>query len=152
MTGEELSRPVQNTLFIFHKNVGVVILLLVLLRLIVRAVTTPEPLPSTLPDWQRRAAMVSHAALYVLLVAMAVSGYIRVVAGGFPIESLDALGVPPLVPRSDPLAETAQSIHSATRFVLIAFILLHISAALQHLLWKRDGIFGRMWPPNAPRA
>lgn len=151
MVSEGISRPLQNTLFIFHKNVGVLILLLVFARLGLRAVASPGPLPASVPDWQRLAAAVSHGALYVLLIVMAVSGYVRVVAGGFPLESLDAIGFPRLAPRSDPLAETAQAIHGATRFVLVAFILLHISAAVYHGAVRRDGVFGRMWPPT-PRA
>jgi len=151
MTTEGLSRPFQNSLYIFHKNVGVLILLLVAARLLIRLVAKPEPLPESLPQWQRTASAVSHAALYLLLIVMAVSGYVRVVAGGFPIESLNAIGFPFLVPRSDPLADTAQWIHSTARFILVAFILLHISAALQHGLIKRDGVFSRMWPPVAPR-
>ncbi|MEM1065845.1 MAG: cytochrome b [Pseudomonadota bacterium] len=145
MITEGLPRNVQNTLFIFHKNVGVVILLLVLARLIARAMTTTPPLPDAMPAWQKRAAAFSHAALYILLLVMAISGYVRVRAGGFPIEALDALGVPPLVPRSEPLAETAKWVHSNARFVLAAFIFLHIGAALQHGLIKKDGVFSRIW-------
>jgi len=151
MTTEGLSRPLQNTLFIFHKNVGVVILLLVAARLLVRVRARPGPLPESVPSWQRTASALSHTALYLLLIVMAVSGYVRVVAGGFPIEALNAIGFPPLVPRSDTLADTAQWIHSTARFILVAFILLHIGAALQHGLIKRDGVFSRMWPPVAPK-
>lgn len=146
MNRDDISRDLQNTLFIFHKNVGVVILVLVALRLLVRATTTTPPLPASLPAWQRQAAAISHGALYLLLIVMAVSGYVRVVAGGFPIEGLDALGIPPLVPRSDTLAENAQWVHFNVRFVLVAFIILHIAAAIQHAVIKRDGVFARMWP------
>ena len=149
MVTEGISRPLQNSLFIFHKNVGVIILLLVIARLAMRLVTSPGPLPDSVPPWQRRAAAVSHGALYLLLIVMAVSGYVRVVAGGFPLEMLDAIGAPRLAPRSDALAETAKGIHAATRLLLAAFIILHVSAAAFHGLVKRDGVFGRMWPPNA---
>ena len=88
-------------------------------------------------------------ALLILGVALLVGKYIRVKAGGFPIESLDALGVPSFVPRSDDLAETAQWVHATARFVLIAFILLHIGAALKHGLIDRDGVVRRMWRPGA---
>ena len=94
MVTEGISRPLQNSLFIFHKNVGVIILLLVIARLAMRLVTSPGPLPDSVPPWQRRAAAVSHGALYLLLIVMAVSGYVRVVAGGFPLEMLDAIGAP----------------------------------------------------------
>lgn len=151
MTTEGLSRPLQNALFIFHKNVGVVILLLVLLRLLIRSFSNAGPLPDSIPTWQKRAAAISHATLYFLLLVMAISGYIRVRAAGFPIEALDAMGIPPLVPRSETLADTAQAIHSYARFILVAFIALHIAAALQHGLIKRDGVFSRIWPLRAPK-
>jgi cytochrome b561 len=144
---EGLPRSVQDTLFIFHKNVGVVILLLVLWRLGFRMLHPAPPLPASLPVWQRRAARASHAALYTLLLLMPLSGYVRVRAGGFPIEALDALGVPALVPRSDALAEAAQAIHAYGRIALVAVIVLHVAAAIQHAAWRRDGVFSRMWPP-----
>jgi cytochrome b561 len=147
MVQEGLARPVQDTLFIFHKNVGVVILLLVLTRLAVRSVYPPPPLPPTLPDWQRRAADLSHTLLYALLIVMPVSGYIRVRAGGFPIEGLDAMGAPHLIPRNKWLEETAMGIHAMARLILIAVIFVHVGAALQHALIRRDGVFQRMWPP-----
>ena len=149
MTTEGLPREVQNALYIFHKNVGVVILLLVAARLIVRAKTPTPAMPASMPNWQKTAASVSHAALYLLLIVMAVSGYVRVRAGGFPIEMLDALGIPTLVPRSDELAANARWVHSTARFALAAFIVLHIGAALHHGLMKRDGVFSRMWRPRA---
>jgi cytochrome b561 len=147
MVQEGLSRPVQDTLYIFHKNVGVLILLIVLARLATRAASPPPPLPASVPSWQRRVAAVSHALLYALLLVMAVSGYVRVRAGGFPVEALDALGVPPMVPRSESLEDAAQTVHAVTRFFLVSLILVHVGAATQHALLRRDGVFQRMWPP-----
>lgn len=142
-----LDRATQDTLYILHKNGGVLILLLVVLRLIWRARHPAPPMPASMPAWQVQIAHLAHWGLYGLLIVMAVSGYVRVKAGGFPIEALDALGMPSLVPRSDALAETAKAIHFWARFALIALILAHFGAALQHLLIKRDGVFGRIWPP-----
>lgn len=144
MAGEEVSRPVQDALFIFHKNIGVVILLLMIARLAYRLVYPPPPLPDSVPRWQVAVAHATHWLLYLLVCVMAVSGYIRVVAGGFPLEVFDALGVPRLAPRSDALAETAKSVHFYVRFALIALIVLHVGAALFHGLVKRDGVFSSM--------
>ncbi len=146
MVEEGLPRAFQDGLFLFHKNVGVILLLLVVLRLIYRAAHAPPPLPPSVPDWQRSVAGLTHALLYLLLIVMAVSGYVRVAAGGFPVEMLDALGVPPLAPRSDALAETAQTIHAYVRFALIGLIVLHVGAALGHVFVRADGVFARMWP------
>jgi cytochrome b561 len=146
MLTDGLPRPTQDLLFILHKNGGVIILLLVLLRLVWRLRHPAPPMPASMPRWQVAAAGAAHWALYGMLLVMAISGYVRVAAGGFPIEMLDALGVPRLVPRSDALAETAKWIHATARFVLVGLILLHAGAALKHLA-QRDGVFGRIWPP-----
>ncbi len=142
-----IGRGLQDPLFLFHKNIGVVILVIVTLRLAYRLVNPPPPLPNHVPKLQRIIAEFTHWALYGLLLAMAVSGYIRVTAGGFPLEVFDSLGFPHLAPRSDELAQTAKSIHSALRLPLIALVALHIGAALYHGLVRRDGIFQRMAPP-----
>lgn len=142
-----LDRGLQDTLFIFHKNSGVVLLLLTIARLVYRARHPAPQLPASIPEWQQRVAGASHVLLYVLLIAMPVAGYIRVKAGGFPLESLDALGVPSLVPRSDALAETAKTAHYLGAIMLTGLVALHVGAALQHALIKRDGVFSRMWPP-----
>ncbi|SDX15213.1 cytochrome b [Roseicitreum antarcticum] len=150
MQTEGLPRAQQNLLFVMHKNGGVILLALVLLRLVWRATHRAPSLPASLPRWQVRAAGLTQAALYILLLVMALSGYVRVAAGGFPIEMLDAIGMPSLVPRSDSLAGVAKTIHSYARFGLIALVALHVAAGLKHLV-QRDGVFSRIWPPVGGR-
>jgi cytochrome b561 len=140
------ARPTQDAMFVFHKNAGVLILLLMILRLAYRAMNPPPPLPATVPPAQQKIAEIAHWALYVMVLVMAVSGYVRVAAGGFPLEVLDALGVPRLVPRSDTLAEAGKTVHAYARFVLAGLIVAHVGAAAYHGLVKRDGVFSRMWP------
>ncbi|PWK62941.1 cytochrome b [Roseicyclus mahoneyensis] len=142
-----LDRGLQNTLFIFHKNIGVALLALVVLRAAWRLGHPAPPLPATVPGWQARIAGLSHMALYALMVTLPVAGYVRVKAGGFPIETLDALGIPSLVPRSDALAEVAKTIHYGAGLAIVAVLAAHIGAALFHGIVKRDGVFSRIWPP-----
>jgi len=146
MQQEDMQRSTQDLLFIMHKNGGVIVFALVVLRLMWRAASPAPPLPADMPSWQVKAASGVQWGLYAMLLVMAVSGYVRVRAGGFPVEMLDAINAPALVPRSDALAETAQAIHSNARFVLVALILVHVGAALRHAV-ARDGVFGRIWPP-----
>lgn len=152
MTQQGLDRSLQNSLFIFHKNVGVLLLILIVIRIGYRLGHKPAPLPADLPDWQHRIAGLSHAALYGLLLLVPLAGYIRVKAGGFPIESLDALGVPSLVTRSDALAEVAKSIHYFGGLAIAGLIAMHVGAALYHGIVRKDGVFSRMWPPFGGRA
>jgi cytochrome b561 len=144
---QDLPKTIQDPLFILHKGLGPFVLLVVALRLVWRAFNPPPPLPATLPAPQRLASEVVHWGLYALLLAMGVSGYVRVTTGGFPIESLNALGIPPLLAKNEPVAAIAEAIHAACAFGLIALIAVHVGAAAFHGLVKRDGVFSRMWPP-----
>lgn len=146
MVQEGLSRPLQNTLFISHKNIGVLLLVLIVIRILYRWRNAPPPKPAHLPGWQVKVAGLTHGLLYALLVIMPLAGYVRVRAGGFPIEALDAMGIPALVPRSDALAASAKAVHFYGALALALLVALHVGAALQHVIIKRDGVFERMWP------
>lgn len=146
MVQEGLGRSLQSSLFIFHKNTGVIVGLLVTARLLYRWRNPPPKLPQGLPLWQRRVAFWTHAFLYTLIVIMPISGYVRVRSGGFPIELLDAMGIGTLLPKSDAVANAAKSLHYAGAWALVILVAMHIGAALQHALIKRDGVFERMWP------
>jgi cytochrome b561 len=149
MVQDGLARPLQDALFVFHKNIGLVILILVAARLLYRAVVPPPPLPASVATWQRQVSAVVHGLLYLFLIVMVVSGYIRVVADRYPLEYWDAIGLPPLVPRDPALAKTAQAVHGTARFGLALLVAMHIGAALFHVIVKRDGVFGRMWSGRA---
>ena len=144
---QEIPRSVQDPLFILHKGLGPVLLVVVLLRLGWRFTHRPPPLPADIPLAQRRAAATVHAGLYVMLIVMAVSGYVRVTTGGFPTEFLSALGIPPLLPKAEGVSEIAESVHATVKYILIALIAMHVAAAAYHGLVRRDGVFSRMWPP-----
>lgn len=135
--------PLQDALFILHKGIGAMLIVLLPLRILWRLTHPPPALPG-LPARQVWAARSVHLALYVMLVVMAASGYVLTVAGGYPIELLDRLGVPPLLPRSKPVAGAATAIHLAGKYLIGALIVLHVAAALHHALVRRDGVARRM--------
>ncbi len=148
MVQDGISRSLQNGLFLFHKNVGVLLLVMAAVRLFYRWRSPPPPIPAHLPAWQARFASATHNILYTLIFVMPISGYIRVKAGGFPIETLDALGLPSLVPRSADLADLAKAVHFYGGRIMIGIVALHIGAAFYHAAIKRDGVFARMWPAS----
>ncbi|WP_240722613.1 cytochrome b [Poseidonocella sp. HB161398] len=146
MVQEGLPRPLQDSLFLWHKNIGPVILILVILRIAARQVYPPPPEPASLPRILVVASATVHWLLYLCLVVMAVSGIVRVQAGGYPIELWDGL-IGGMIGKDEALAKTAMAVHAQVRIVLIVLILGHAGAATVHGLVLRDGIFRRMWPP-----
>jgi cytochrome b561 len=147
MTQEGLERATQDRLFILHKNVGSILLVLIVARFAWRLAMPPPPLPDSVPEVQRVVSKVVHWGLYATVFVMAASGYARVRMGGFPIEWLDAVGIPAFLPENEAAAERAKSIHATAKYVLVGLVALHVGAALYHAVVLRDGVFSRMWPP-----
>lgn len=152
MVRDGLGRSLQNTLFISHKNIGVLLLILIFVRLIYRWRNPPVLVPVALPKVQELAAHLTHLGLYAMLLIMPIAGYVRVRAGGFPIETLDLLGLPSLVPRSEALAEASKAVHYYGSYVICVLVLMHVGAAVFHGVVRQDGIFSRMWPPVEPKS
>ncbi|MCA0850117.1 cytochrome b [Salipiger thiooxidans] len=146
MVQEGLPRALQDTLFLYHKNIGPIILLLVVLRLVVRLIAAPPPLPASVSALQALAAKVVHWLLYIVLVALVISGIVRVQAGGFPMEVWDPL-LGGMIAKDEALAKSASGFHELAKSVLIVLIAMHVGAVALHGLVKRDGVFSRMWPP-----
>ncbi|MDM7459045.1 MAG: cytochrome b [Paracoccus sp. (in: a-proteobacteria)] len=146
MTRDDLPRETRDILFLFHKNAGTLLLAAIAIRVLHRIRTRPPALPLSMPALQRRAAQISHFGLYLLMVVLPVSGFIRVRAGGFPIEILGLSGAGSIVPRSDALASLASQIHDVAGTALIGLLALHLSAAAYHGLILRDGVLRRILP------
>ncbi len=64
MTTEGIARPLQDALFIGHKNLGTAVLVLMLVRIAYRLTHRPPPLPAGLPPLQRGVAAATHGLLY----------------------------------------------------------------------------------------
>lgn len=142
-----------DALYVTHKSLGVVILAVLLLRVLWRVVTPGPPrLPPSVPPVQRRLAERTHLALYLLVGLMGVTGYLRVVSGDFPVEILDALGIPPLISGAPELSRWLSVVHKVGAYLLVAGLAAHVAAAVHHALVLRDGVFQRMWPPWGGRA
>jgi cytochrome b561 len=149
---QDIAKETQDTLFVLHKGLGPIVLVVVALRLAWRLFHPPPPLPASVPPLQARIAGIVHWGLYALLLTMAISGYVRVTTGGFPLELLNALGIPPLFPKNEWIAGVAKAVHATAIFGLMALIAMHVGAAAYHGIVKKDGVVGRMWPPLRPRG
>ncbi len=136
-----------NALFILHKAAGPVLLVVIAARVVWRLTHPAPPMPSYVPAVEQRIAGLTHIAIYVLLVVMPVSGYIRTVGDGFPLELLELLGIPPLLPRMPEIARLMRVVHAFTAYTLTALIALHIGAVMYHFVILRDGVMWRIWPP-----
>lgn len=140
----------QNVLFTTHKNVGLVILALAVVRLGWRWAHAVPELPADLPDWQTRLARTTHVLLYILLFLMPISGFLYTALGGFPVPLFGLYDLANLVPENEPLAEVFQGMHFVLQFALYLVVVLHVAGALQHHLVRKDGVLKRMLSSKTP--
>lgn len=144
MTGLKLS-PTKLSLYSYHKWIGVTILAVVLVRLwLVRAQPVAEhPAHAA---WQALAARVTHRALYVVLLAVPVSGWLMSSAKGFQTVLFGVLPLPDLLAKNPPLGDTLAIVHQGFNLLLAALVAAHIGAALWHHFVLRDRLLLRMMP------
>jgi cytochrome b561 len=136
--------PTQNRLFGLHESLGATVLALTALRLLSRAWRRPLPLPPATPGRIRAAAPSSHAALYALMLAQPIVGWLGASAFGAVVNVFGLFDLPVLLHADKALAAALFQIHRFGAFTLAGLVTLHVGAALFHLLVRRDGVFRRM--------
>lgn len=127
-----------------HKSTGLLIGLLVLLRLGWRLAHTPPPLPPAVPACQQRLAAAGHRGLYLLMLLVPLSGYLASNFSKYGIKFFNVLALPPWGVDDKLLYVLFNQTHKVAAMLLLALIVLHVAAALQHGL-RRDGVVSRMW-------
>jgi cytochrome b561 len=134
-----------------HKSIGMTVLMLALVRIGWRLTNPVPPSPATMPRWQVRAAHTSHFALYALLLAQPITGWIMSSARNFPVSYFGLFQWPDLVGPSDELHERFEDIHHLLGEALLVIALVHAAAALYHHFWIKDDVLRRMLPFARPR-
>lgn len=138
--------PTKLRYFSWHKWIGVTVLALALLRLIWRATHRPPALPEGMHDWERRAAHLGHIALYVLMLAIPVSGYLYTCAAGVPVVYLGVLPLPVVIAPDHASAAVLKTIHIYLNYALLAAVGGHLLAVIKHHLIDRVPVLLRMLP------
>lgn len=138
--------PERTFWFNLHKSIGVTVALVVILRLLWRWRNPPPPLPASVPPWQVNASKISHALLYLCLILMPLSGFAASQFTKYGVTYFGLFKIPPLGFENRVIYELLQGVHGVTASLLVLLILVHVAAALKHLLINRDGVFQRMLP------
>jgi cytochrome b561 len=131
-------------LYNWHKLIGMTVLVLVVLRLVYRLTQgAPRPDPSVPAPLTGMSHLV-HWGLYALLIAVPIIGYTASSYGRF----LDVFGIsfPTFTEKNEELAKQIFEWHETGAILLIAFVTLHIIAAIYHRFVRKDRVVERMLP------
>lgn len=127
-----------------HKSIGLTVLVLSLVRLGWRFAGHRPP-PTAMPAWVRAAAKATHAAFYLLMIALPLSGWIFTSAGKYPLDWFGLFPVPKFaVTKGDAIYTVMHGGHEAMGVIAALLIALHVGAALRHHFVLRDQVLRRM--------
>lgn len=134
----------QNTALQLHQSFGVVVLLLVAVRLLNRLRFKAPALPAEITGMQHFAAKAVQILLYMLMIALPISGWLMRNAAGLPVSFFGAFNLPILVSQGLESYGLYREAHGIIAWSLFGVIVLHISAALQHGLIRQDSVLPSM--------
>jgi len=143
--GADMERsPAKIDVMVAHKSLGLTLLLLVLLRLAWRLTHPAPPPPFGSKTWEIRLAQLTHAAIYLVIIALPLSGWLSADTAVAPWKFWWIIPLPSFFAPDKGLHEFGEELHEVLVSVLIALLVLHVAAALYHHFGKRDDVLLRM--------
>ena len=139
-------------LLMLHKSLGMTALVLAVLRVPYRLYAGAPPYGQTLAPLTRAAERLAHFALYVLMIAMPVAGYVDSAAGGHDVPWFGLFAWPLVAPQDKGISHIAAQAHYWLAWTIGVVLALHLAAVAWHLWVERDDVFARMWPARATLA
>ena len=141
--------PWKLQIYAWHKWAGVTAFLLVVTRMAWRSTHRPPALPVSMSKSAELAAHAGHVLLYVLMVAIPLSGWLMSSAKGFQTVYFAVLPIPDLLAKNKALGDLLREVHELLNFTLIAVVIGHAGAAIKHHLIDKDDVLTRMLPGHS---
>ena len=135
-------RPVlAETLVQIHISLGGLIFGVTFVRLAARIFSPAPPLPSKAV--LRWGAIFAHASLYLCLLILPVTGYLRLAALGFEVELFRVISLP-VIELNVALSKVAAQVHRIFSFAFVTLITVHVAAAVLHHRLDGHAVLPRM--------
>ncbi|HEY0842139.1 cytochrome b [Methylotenera sp.] len=132
----------RNFYFNLHKSIGVTLLALIALRVLWRITHRPPALLASYKAWEKKLATGTHHLLYLLMVAMPVSGLIMAMSGKYGVKWFGIDIIAGL--DNSTLRDIFKEAHEIIGVIFLIAIILHILGALKHKWIDKDGTMKRM--------
>ncbi|WP_047540286.1 cytochrome b [Methylotenera versatilis] len=128
--------------FNLHKSIGITLFGLIIIRILWRITHKPPALLATYKAWERKLATGTHHLLYLLMIAMPLSGLITAVSSKYGVKWF---GLPFIKGLDDAgLRDIFKEAHEIIAIIILVALFLHIAGALKHKLIDKDDTLKRM--------
>jgi cytochrome b561 len=141
-------RPDRLANYAWHAALGYDLMMLTVLRLLWRSFNRAPALPPDSKGWERVAAHAGHLGLYVLMLAVSVTGWLVATTFRSPMTAdLVGFSIPPIVTAVErPTRNLIEGTHLVLAYLLALLVAVHIAGALRHHLFKKNDVLARMLP------
>ena len=140
-----------------HKSIGISLMGLVLLRISWRFTHQPPALPKSFHIWEIKLSHLVHVSLYLLMLAIPVSGWLHDSAwkdaAAHPLLLFYEVPWPRigLIEHMNPVAKEVLhtvfgAVHEWLGIALVMLFLLHIAAVIKHSWIDHETVLNRMLP------
>jgi cytochrome b561 len=128
--------------FNLHKSIGITLLALIIVRIFWRITHKAPAMLASYKAWEKKLASGVHRLLYVLMLALPLSGLVMAVASKYGVKwfGLEFIGGLD----NTPLREVFKEAHEIIGVVILLIIILHILGALKHKFIDKDETLDRM--------
>lgn len=140
----QMAEPVSPRTFYYnlHKSIGVTLLAIIAIRILWRITHKPPPYVSTLKAWEKKLATGTHHLLYLLMIALPVSG---LVMSAYSKYGVKWFGIPFIKGLdNNAMREFYVNVHVLIGWIVLLFVILHIAGALKHKFIDKDDTMKRM--------
>jgi cytochrome b561/HPt (histidine-containing phosphotransfer) domain-containing protein len=129
-----------------HRQLGFLVLIISIVRLVAVLRQKPPALGDALPAWQLIAARCVHVGFYVALIAEPIFGLFVAWARGDTVTALGIVSLPAPWDISDGLRDHAMTAHIVMAAALLSLVTVHVGAVLFNQWHRRVPILDRMLP------
>lgn len=131
-----------------HKNIATVIIFLLVVRLLWRYTHPVPALPDTMSPAMKTMAHLGHLALYLMLIAVPITGCFYSWSAGYPAPVLYLFEIPRLMEKNPEFLEIIKPIHVYLSWFAGLLILGHALAAVKHHFIDKDNVLLSMIKRN----
>lgn len=128
--------------FNLHKSIGVTLLALIAIRVLWRVTHRAPAMLTSYKAWEKKLATGTHHLLYLLMVAMPLSGLIMAVNSKYGVKwfGVDFIGGLD----NSVMRDLFKEVHETVGALLLIVVILHIAGALKHKFIDKDDTMKRM--------
>lgn len=143
MTSLPSDDPSKYGFYPLHKSFGLLLLMLVCIRALVRISSKIPALPNSITRFDGFIAKTVIALMYFVMFALPISGYFMSVYGGHPVQFF-GIDVPNLVSPDPIMGKFAYEAHETLGLSFLVLVGLHVVGWLKHLVVERTNLLERI--------